>query len=86
MLSLVLYIIPRNLYQKSPDAIWTSFIMTVARCLYISYVHDTTMLLDLVDALTTSQHVLSVCVRSFTEIDNDNDKNVISMQYATPWP
>jgi hypothetical protein len=60
--------------------------MTVARCLYISCVHDSTMLLDLFDALTTSQHVLSACVRSFTEIDNDNDKNVISMQYATPWP
>jgi hypothetical protein len=44
------------------------------------------MLLDLFDAPTTSPHVLSVYVRSFTEIDHDDNKNMIDMQYTTPGP
>jgi hypothetical protein len=86
MLSLVPYIIPRSLCKKSPDATKTSFIMTAARCLYIFYVHDSTLLWDLFDAPTTSHHVLSVCVRTFVEIDHDSTKNVIGVQYVTPWP
>jgi hypothetical protein len=86
MLSFVLYIIPRNHSQKSPNAVRTSFNMTTARCLYISCVRDCTMLLDLFDAPTTLHHVLSVCIRSFTEIDHDATRNVIGVQYATQWP
>jgi hypothetical protein len=44
MLSLISYIIPRNLYKESLDAAITSFIMTATRCLYISHVHDSTLL------------------------------------------
>jgi hypothetical protein len=44
------------------------------------------MLWDLIDAPTTSHHMLSLCARSFTEIDHNATKNVIGMQYATPWP
>jgi hypothetical protein len=85
MLSLVPNIIPRNLCKKSPDAARMSFTITVARCLYISYVHKSTLLWDLFDALTTSHNVLSVCARTFIKIDHDDTKNVIGMQYATPW-
>jgi hypothetical protein len=60
--------------------------MTIAWCLYISCVHDSTLLWDLIDAPTTSYHVLSVCAISFTEIDHDAIRNVISVQYVTPWP
>jgi hypothetical protein len=73
--------------MKSPDAARTSFTMTTARCLYISCVHDSTLLGDLFDALTTSHNVLSVCARSFTEIDRDATRSVIGVQYTTtqPW-
>jgi hypothetical protein len=60
MLAHVPYIISENIYNKSLDVAKMSFMMTVARCSYISYVHDSTLLLDLIDALTTSHHVLSV--------------------------
>jgi hypothetical protein len=69
MLSLVSYIIPRNICKKSPDAARTSVTMTVAQCLYISYVHDSTLLWDLFATLTTSHNVFSVCAKSFTKID-----------------
>jgi hypothetical protein len=87
MLSLVSYIIPRNLCKKSPDAARMSFTMTVAWCLYISCVHDSTLLWDLIDVPTTSHCVLSVCARTFIEIDHDGTKNMIGKQYATlrPW-
>jgi hypothetical protein len=64
MLSLVPYIIPRNLCKKSPDAAKTSFTMTVVWYLYISCVHDSTLLWNLFDALITSHNVLSVCART----------------------
>jgi hypothetical protein len=86
MLPHVLHIISKNLYKKSPDAVKTSFTMTAARCLYISCVHEFTLLWDLFDALTTSHNALSVCARIFTEIDHDGTKNVIDMHYATPRP
>jgi hypothetical protein len=86
MLSLGSYIISENLCKKSPDAVRTSFIITTARCLYISYVHDSTLLWDLYDAPTTSHHVLSVCARSFTDIDRDATRNMIGVQYTTPQP
>jgi hypothetical protein len=86
MLSLVPYIIPRNLCKKSPDAARMSFTMTVARCLYISCVHDSTLLWDLIDVPTTSHRVLSVCARTLIEIDHDSTKNMIGKQYATPRP
>jgi hypothetical protein len=38
------------------------------------------------DAPTTSHNVLSVCARTFIEIDPDSTKNMINMQYATPRP
>jgi hypothetical protein len=60
--------------------------MTVARCLYISCVHDSTLLWNPIDAPTTSHHVISVCVRSFTEIDHDATRDVIGVRYATPQP
>jgi hypothetical protein len=84
MLSLVSDIIPKNLYKKSPNVDRMSFTMTVARCLYISYVHDSTLLWDLFDTLATSYHVLSVCARSFTKIDRDANRNMIGVRYATP--
>jgi hypothetical protein len=84
MLPLVPYIISKNSYKKSPDAAKMSFTMTAARCLHISCVHDSTLLGDLFDALTTSHHVLRVCAESFTEIDHNGTKNVIGMLYATP--
>jgi hypothetical protein len=40
----------------------------------------------LVDAPTTSHHVLSVSTISFTEINHDATKDVIGVWYATPWP
>jgi hypothetical protein len=86
MLFLVSYIIPRNIYMKSPDAVRMSFTMTISRCLYISCVHNSILLWDLFDAPTTSYNVLSVCARTFVEIDHDGTKNVIDMQYATPQP
>jgi hypothetical protein len=86
MLSLVPNIIPQNLCKKSPHAARVSFTMIVAQYLYISCVHDSTLLWNFFDALTTSHHVLSVCARSFTEIDRDATRNVIGVQYATPWP
>jgi hypothetical protein len=86
MLSLVPYIIPRNLCKKNSNAARTSFTMIAARCLYISCVHDSTLLWDLIDAPITSHNVLNRCARAFTEIDHDGTKNVISMQYATPRP
>jgi hypothetical protein len=86
MLSLVPYIIPRNLCKKTPDAARTSFTMIDARCLYIFYVHESTLARDLFDAPTTSHHVLIVCARSFTELDCDATRNVISVQYVTPRP
>jgi hypothetical protein len=86
MLFLVPYNVPRNLCKKSPDVARTSFTMIAARCLYISCIHDSTMLWDLFNALTTSHNVLSVCARTFVEIDHDDTKNVISMYYATPQP
>jgi hypothetical protein len=84
MLSLVLYIMPRNLCKKSTDVARTLFTVTTARCLYISYVHNSTLLGYLFDAPTTSHHVLSVCAISFTEIDQDAIRNVIGVRYATP--
>jgi hypothetical protein len=84
MLSLVSYIILRNLCKKSPDAARTLFTMIVARCLYISCVHDSTLLCDLFEALTTLHLVLSVCAVSFTEIDHAATRNVIGVQYTTP--
>jgi hypothetical protein len=72
MLPLVPYIISKNLYKKSPNATMMSFAMTAAQCLYIPGVCDSTLLSDLVDALTTSHHVLSVCARTFIEIDHDD--------------
>jgi hypothetical protein len=84
MLSLVPYIIPINHWKKGPDAARTSFTMTIARCLYISCVHNSTLLWDLFDAPTTSHNVLSVCARTFIKIDHDGTKNMINMQYATP--
>jgi hypothetical protein len=84
MLPLVPYIISKNLYRKSPDAAMMSFAMTATQCLYIPYVHDSTMLRDLIDAPTTSQHVFSVCARTFVEIDHDATKSVIDMQSTTP--
>jgi hypothetical protein len=84
--SLSPYIIPRNLCKKSPDATRTSFTMTATRCLYISCVHDSTPLWDLIDAPTTLHHVLSVCARTFTEIDHKATRNATGVQYATPWP
>jgi hypothetical protein len=86
MLSLVPYIIPRNLCQKSTDVARTSFTMIAAQCLYISCVHDSTLLWDPFDALTTSHHVLSVCAISFTKIDHDATRDVIRVRYATPRP
>jgi hypothetical protein len=86
MLSLVPNIILRNLYKKSPNVARMSFTMTAARCLYISCVHDSTLLWDPFDVLTTSHHVLSVCARAFTEIDHDGTMNMNDMQYATPQP
>jgi hypothetical protein len=86
MLSLVPCIIPRNLCKKSLDAARMSFTLTAAQCLYISSVPDSTLLWDLIDAPTTLHHVLSVCARSFTEIDHDATRNVIGVWYATPWP
>jgi hypothetical protein len=86
MLSLIPHIIPRNLYKKSHDAVRTSITMTTARCLYMPYVHDSTMLLDRFDALTTSHHVLSVCAISYNEIDHDATRDAISVRYATPQP
>jgi hypothetical protein len=86
LISLVPNMIPRNLCKKSPDAARTSFTMTVARCLYISYLHDSTLLWDLFDAPTTSHQVLSVCARSFTEINCDATMDMIGVRYATPWP
>jgi hypothetical protein len=74
-----------NLYKKGPDAVRTSFIMTAARCLYIS-VYMTLLGYEIFDALTTSHNVLSVCARTFVEIDHDGTRNVIGMQYATPQP
>jgi hypothetical protein len=47
-------------------------------------VHDSTLLWDRIDALTTSHDMLSACARTFIEIDHDGMKNVIDMQYATP--
>jgi hypothetical protein len=86
MLSLVPYIIPKNFYKKSSDAVRTSFTMTAARCSYISCVHDSTPLWDLIDTPTTLHKLLSVGARSFTEIDHDATRNVIGVRYATPWP
>jgi hypothetical protein len=86
MISLVPCIISRNLCKTNPDVVRTSFNMTVDQCLYISCVHDSTLLWDLLNALTTSHYVLSVCERAFTEIDHDSTKNVIGMQYANPRP
>jgi hypothetical protein len=60
--------------------------MTTSRCLYISYVHDSTLLRDLFDVLTTSHNVLSVCAISFTEMDHDATRDVIGVQYDTPRP
>jgi hypothetical protein len=87
MLSLVPYIIPKNICKKSPDAARISVTMTAAWCLYISCVHDSTLLWDLIDAPTTSHDMLSVCARTFIEIDHNGTKNVIELQYATsrPW-
>jgi hypothetical protein len=86
MLSLVPYIISKNLCKTNPDAARTSSTMIVAHCMYISCVHDSTLLWHLFDALTTSHHVLSVCAREFIEIDHDGTKNVIGMQYSSPRP
>jgi hypothetical protein len=86
MLSLIPCIIHKNLRKKSPDAARTSFTMIVAWCLYISCVHDSTMLWDLIDAPTTLHHVLSVCARSFTKIDHNTTRNVIGVWYDTPRP
>jgi hypothetical protein len=86
MLSLVPYIIPRNLCKKSLDAARTSFTMTIAQCLHISCVHESTLLWDLIDVPTTSHRVLSACARTFIEIDHDSTKNVIGKQYDTPRP
>jgi hypothetical protein len=86
MISLVPYIIPRNLCKKSPDAARTSFTMTGAWCLYISCVYDSTLSWELFDALTTSHNMPSVRARSFTEIDHDATRNVIGVQYTTPQP
>jgi hypothetical protein len=85
MLSLVPYIIPRNLCKKCLDAVRTSFTMTTVRCLYISYVHDSTPMWDIIDALTTLHHKLSMYATTFTEIDHEGTKNMIGVQYATPW-
>jgi hypothetical protein len=38
------------------------------------------------DAPTTLHHVLSVCARSFTEINHNATRNMIGVQYATPQP
>jgi hypothetical protein len=84
MLPLVLHIISENLYKKSTYAAMMSFAMTAAQCLYIPCVRDSTLLSDLVDAPTTSHHVLSACARTFTEIDHDATKSVIGMQSTTP--
>jgi hypothetical protein len=54
--------------------------------MYISFVHDSTLLWDLIDAPTTSHHVLSMCALAFTNIGHNASKNVVGMQYATPWP
>jgi hypothetical protein len=55
-------------------------------CVCISYVHDYTLLWDLIDAPTTSHHMLSVYAISFTKIDHDAPRNMIGVQYDTPRP
>jgi hypothetical protein len=63
-----------------------SFTTIAARCLYISCAHESTLLWDLFDAPTTSHDMLSVCARTFIEIDHDGTRNMIGVQYATPQP
>jgi hypothetical protein len=70
--------------QKSSNAAMMSFAMTAAQCMYMSYVHDSTLLWGLFDALTTSHNVLSVCTRAFAKIDDDATRNVFDMLYGTP--
>jgi hypothetical protein len=51
MLPLILYIISKNPYKKSLDIARMPSAMTIALCLYISCVHDSTLLWDLVDGI-----------------------------------
>jgi hypothetical protein len=67
--------------QPEPHSLWLLFNVYT----YLVY-NDSTLLRDLVDAPTTSHHVLRVCARAFTKIDHDTTKNVTDMQYATPRP
>jgi hypothetical protein len=67
-----------NPNTNSLDAVGMSFTTTTTRCLYISYVHDSTLLWDHIEAPTTSHHVLRVCARSFIEIDHDVARSMIA--------
>jgi hypothetical protein len=69
-------------YKKSFDAAMMSFDMTAAQCLYISYVHDSTLLWDIIDAPTTSHDELEHSP-ILTTMPLGKMIGIIS---ATPWP